>query len=118
MRQAGIVAAAGIIALEKGPDKLRNDHANAKLLAEGLAEIPGIKINPAKVQTNILICDIGGTGMTSDEMSCKLAERNVLANGISPQLIRFVTHLDVNREQCAHAVEAVASICGALVRRA
>ena len=118
MRQAGIVAAAGIIALELGPDKLRNDHANAKLLAEGLAEIPGIKINPAKVQTNILICDLGGTGMTSDEMSCKLAERSVLANGISPQLIRFVTHLDVNREQCVHAVEAVASICGALVRRA
>ena len=72
-----------------------------------MAEIPGIKIDPGKVQTNILICDISGTGMTSDELSRKLAERNVLANGVGPQLIRFVTHLDVSREQCAQALEVV-----------
>ncbi len=105
MRQAGILAAAGLIALEQGPPKLAQDHANAKFLAEGLAHIPGIKIDPAKVQTNILICDISGTGMTSTELSCKLAEHNVLANGVAPTLIRFVTHLDVNREQCAKALE-------------
>ena len=62
MRQAGILAAAGLIALEQGPEKLKTDHANAKFLAEGLAQIPGIKIDPAKVDTNILICDITGTG--------------------------------------------------------
>ncbi|MGB7556830.1 MAG: GntG family PLP-dependent aldolase [Candidatus Korobacteraceae bacterium] len=118
MRQAGILAAAGLIALEQGPQKLKQDHANARFLAEGLAQIPGIKIDPAKVQTNILICDISGTGMTSTELSRKLAERHVLANGVSPQLIRFVTHLDVSREQCAQALEVVASICGARAHRA
>ena len=112
MRQAGILAAAGLIALEQGPAKLAEDHANAKFLAEGLAHIPGIKIDPAKVQTNILICDISGTGMNSGELSQKLTARNVLANGVGPQLIRFVTHLDVSREQCAEALEIMRSICG------
>ena len=118
MRQAGILAAAGVIALQQGPQKLKQDHANARLLAEGLAQIPGIKIDPDKVQTNILICDISGTGMTSTELSRKLGQRNVLANGVSPQIIRFVTHLDVSREQCAQALEIVASTCGAKTQHA
>jgi threonine aldolase len=118
MRQAGILAAAGLIALEQGPQKLKQDHANARLLAEGLAQIPGINIDPKKVQTNILICDISGTGRTSAELSRKLAEHNVLANGVSPQLIRFVTHFDVSREQCVQAVEVVGSICGLKMKRA
>ncbi len=113
MRQAGILAAAGLIALEQGPQKLKQDHGNAHFLAEGLTRIPGMKIDPAKVRTNILICDVSGTGMTSYELSAKLAKRGVLANGVAPQLIRFVTHLDVTREQCAQAVEIVASTCGA-----
>ena len=118
LRQAGILAAAGLIALEQGPEKLKADHANAKFLAGGLAHIAGIKINPAKVHTNIVICDIAGTGMTSDELSQKLGERNVLANGVSPALIRFVTHLDVDRQQCAQALEVVASVCGVRAHRA
>ncbi len=115
MRQAGVLAAAGLIALEQGPEKLQQDHANARFLAEGLAQIPGFRIDPAKVQTNILICDISGTGMTSNQLSRKLSDRGVLANGVAEQLIRFVTHLDVNREQCARSLEVVASICGAKV---
>src|SRR5439155_14771443 len=63
MRQVGVLAAAGLIALEQMPARLAEDHANAKLLATGLATIPGIKINPESVQTNILIFDISGTGM-------------------------------------------------------
>src|SRR5271157_5871458 len=118
MRQAGILAAAGLIALEKGPQKLKQDHANARFLAQGLAQIPGIHIDPNKAPTNILICDISGTGMTSTQLSSKLAERKVLANGVGPQLIRFVTHLDVGREQCAQALEVLASICGAGARPA
>jgi threonine aldolase len=118
MRQAGILAAAGIIALQQGPQKLKQDHANARLLAEGLAQIPGIKIDPAKVQTNILICDVSGTGMTSTELSGKLAQRNVLANGVSLQIMRLVTHLDVGREQCEQALEIIASTCGAKAQRA
>ncbi len=118
MRQAGILAAAGLIALEQGPRKLAEDHANARSLAEGLSQIGGIKIDPAKVQTNILMCDVSETGMTSYELAQKLAARNVLASGFGPQWIRFVTHLDVSREQCAEAVEVVAAICGVKVQTA
>ncbi len=115
MRQAGILAAAGLIALEEGPRKLAADHANAKFLAAGLAKMPGIKIDPAKVHTNIVICDISGTGMTSGEMSCALAGHKVLANGVGADLMRFVTHLDVNCEQCSHALAVVAEVCGVKV---
>jgi threonine aldolase len=118
MRQAGILAAAGLIALEQGPSKLKRDHENARFLAEGLAQVPGFRINAQEVQTNILICDISGTGMSSTELSRRLAERKVLANGVAPQLMRFVTHLDVSREQCAQAIEVVAGVCGVKAQRA
>ncbi len=118
MRQAGILAAAGLIALEQGPYKLAEDHANAKFLAEGLAQVGGIKIDPATVQTNILMCDVSGAGMTSFELAQKLAARNVLASGFGPKLIRFVTHFDVSREQCAEAINTVDAICGVKARAA
>ena len=111
MRQAGILAAAGLIALEEGPKRLHEDHANARFMAEGLATIRGIKIDVATVQTNILIFDVSGTGMKTADFSRRLAERNVLANGINPELIRFVTHLDVNRAACEHALRAIEEIC-------
>jgi threonine aldolase len=110
MRQAGILAAAGLIALEQGPKRLHEDHANAKFLAEELARIPGINIDAAKVQTNILIFDITGTGMTTAQFAQRLAERNVLANGINPELMRFVTHLDVDRAGCEHAIRAIEEV--------
>lgn len=113
MRQAGILAAAGLIALEKMPTRLAEDHANARFLAEGLARIPGIKIDPAKVQTNIVIFDLSGTGMNSAEMSRKIAERNVLANGINAEQMRLVTHMDVDRAACARALQTIAAVCSA-----
>ncbi len=118
MRQAGILAAAGFIALEQGPQKLAEDHANAKFLGEGLARIGGIKIASARVQTNIVMCEVSGTGMTSYELAQKLVARNVLASGFGPQLIRFVTHLDISREQCERALDIIASTCGAKAQRA
>jgi len=113
MRQAGILAAAGLIALEQGPKKLAHDHDNAKFLADGLSRIPGMKIDPAKVQTNILICDTADTGMTGAELSARLVKRGVLASAFGPYIIRFVTHLDVSREQCEQALNVIASICRA-----
>lgn len=110
MRQAGVLAAAGLIALEKMPARLKEDHENAKFIAEGLAQIPGIKIDPRKVATNILIFDIGGTGMNSAELSRRLAERNVLANGVGPDAMRIVTHMDVDRSACSTALEEVRRI--------
>jgi threonine aldolase len=113
MRQAGILAAAGLIALEKSPGRLHEDHANAKFLADGLTRAPGIKIDPATVQTNILIFDVSGTGMSAQDFTKKLGERNVLSGAVNRELMRFVTHCDVNRTDCQQALEAVESICGA-----
>ncbi len=95
MRQIGILAAAGLIALEEGPKRLHKDHANAKRLAEGLAEIPGIKIDVEKVATNIVIFDISETGKTSTEIVETLRKNGILAIGFG-RLIRMVTHLDVS----------------------
>jgi threonine aldolase len=111
MRQAGILAAAGLIALEKMPARLQEDHDNARILAEGLSQIRGIKIDPKKSPTNILVFDISGTGMNTAELSQKLGAKNILANGINPEQMRFVTHLDVSREDCLRTLEAVRAIC-------
>jgi threonine aldolase len=104
MRQAGVLAAAGLVALEEGPQRLHIDHANAKFLAQGLAEIPGINVDPSKVASNILFFDVSGTGLGSQEISKRLAARGVLANGSDPQTIRMVTHLDVDRPGCERAL--------------
>jgi threonine aldolase len=112
MRQAGILAAAGLIALEKMPLRLHKDHDNAQMLAQGLAQIGGIKIDPKKVQTNILVFNITGTGMSTADFSRKLAEKNVLAAGIDPENMRFATHMDVSRDDCQKTLEVVRSICG------
>jgi len=115
MRQAGILAAAGLIALEETPKRLHVDHENAKFLAQGLAQIPGVKINPAKVVTNILILDVSESGMTSFEISKRLAAQGILANGVTPETMRMVTHYDVDRAGCARALKVLGEILG--VRR-
>lgn len=111
MRQAGIIAAAGLIALENMPARLHEDHANAKFLAQGLAEVPGIRIDPATVQTNIVIFDMSGTGMNADEFTAKLGERGVLAGAVNPEKVRFVTHMDVGKAGCERALDVVRKIC-------
>ena len=110
MRQVGILAAAGLIALEEGPKRLHEDHANAKGLAEGLAAIDGITIDVDKVATNIVIFDISGTGKTSAEIVARLKENGILAIGFGNS-IRMVTHLDVSKDNIADAIKAVDSIC-------
>jgi len=107
MRQAGVIAAAGLIALEKGPKRLHIDHENARFLAERLAEIPGIRINPAKVQTNIVIYDIQQTGLSSADFLAELARRKVLGVPVDAEKIRMVTHLDVDRKDVEEAVETI-----------
>jgi threonine aldolase len=112
MRQAGVLAAAGLIALEESPSRLQEDHENARLLAERLSEIPGIKLDPARVQTNILIFDVSGLGITSAELSRELKSRGVLANGINPTHLRMLTHCDVTREDCERAAGILEQIAG------
>jgi threonine aldolase len=111
MRQAGVLAAAGLIALEKMPARLGDDHANAKFLAEGLAQIPGVKLNAKTVVTNILVFNVSATGMTAFDICKKLGEKDVLASSIDAEQIRLVTHMDVDRAGCARAIEAFREIC-------
>jgi threonine aldolase len=108
MRQVGVLAAAGLVALEETPKRLFDDHCNAKYLAEGLSRIPGITIDPQRVQTNIAVFDVSGTGMAPAAISARLRERGVLINAINERQMRAVTHYDVSREQCAQALETVA----------
>jgi len=108
MRQAGVLAAAGLIALEETPSRLGEDHANARFFAEAVARIPGVGMDPRKVATNIVVFDIGATGLTSGELSRRLKQRGVLINGIGQSHMRAVTHYDVTRADCAQAVEALA----------
>ncbi len=110
MRQVGVLAAAGMLALEDSPKLLAEDHANAKRLAEGLAELPGIKIDPERVQTNIAIFDIAATGITTAQMSAELKARSVLANGINAREMRMVTHYDVSRVDIEQALQTVKEI--------
>jgi len=110
MRQAGVLAAAALVALEESPKRLHVDHENAKFLAEGLAEIPGAKINPAKVKTNILFLDVSGSGLSAQEISNRLAAHRVLANGSGPTSIRLVTHFDVDRDDCERALSVLRTV--------
>jgi threonine aldolase len=118
MRQAGILAAAGLVALEESPAKLPVDHANARFLAERLARIPGIDVDPAMVDTNIVVFDISATGLAPADVSAQLRERGVLMNAINQRCLRAVTHYDVDRAQCAQAVEAVSESMAATMAAA
>jgi threonine aldolase len=111
MRQAGILAAAGLIALEEMPARLPEDHANAKFLANSLASLPGISLDTARVQTNIVIFDVSGTHSDSRTISAELKRRGVLANGVSATHLRMVTHYDVTRAMCEEAVGILREIC-------
>lgn len=107
MRQAGILAAAGLIALEQGPRRLHEDHANARLLAEALANMEGVAIDPATVETNIVIFRLMGKRSAAD-VSARLKARGILMSAVGPDTIRMVTHLDVDRAACVTAAEALA----------
>jgi threonine aldolase len=106
MRQAGILAAAGLIALEEGPKRLHEDHANARLLAEALARIDSVEIDLDAVETNIVIFRLTG-GLKAADLSARLMARGVLANEVGPDAMRLVTHLDVDRAACVRAAEAL-----------
>jgi threonine aldolase len=107
MRQVGVVAAAGLIALLESPKALIEDHANAKRLAAGLSELPGVRLDPERVATNVVVFDISATGKTIPQFSAELKERGVLANGINSREMRMVTHYDVSRPQIEQTLEIV-----------
>src|SRR3984893_8920778 len=104
MRQAGVIAAAGLIALEKSPARLHIDQENAKLLAEGIAAIPGLTIDPKKVRSNIVIFDCSRTGKTAVELCDALHPHGVWAQDTALHLVRVVTHCDVDRAGVERAI--------------
>ena len=103
LRQAGIIAAAGLYALDHHVDRLAEDHENARALAEGLAEIPGIELDPTQVETNIVVF-----GHRDPAALCAALEREgVLMGAVGPRTVRAVTHLDVDRTDIDTALAAV-----------
>ena len=106
MRQVGIFAAAGLWALDHNLDRLAEDHANARAIAERLAESPAYVIDPASVETNILVWQVAAAA-TADAPTIveRARERGVLIFALGPRTFRAVTHLDVTAEQCAAAAD-------------
>jgi threonine aldolase len=109
MRQGGVLAAAGLIALEEMPARLGEDHANARLLAEAVAECDAAEIDMASVQTNMVVFTLRSGGDAAAFCDA-LKERGVLAGGLGPRVVRFVTHFDVGREDCVRAAEVVGDV--------
>ena len=105
MRQAGVLAAAGLIALREMPDRLGEDHRNARLLAESLASSSAVEIDLDAVQTNIVIFRLARG--SAPELVATLREGGLLTSAIGPDVVRLVTHFDVSREECRRAAETI-----------
>jgi threonine aldolase len=110
MRQAGVLAAAGLIALEESPQRLHCDHENAQHLARGLAAVQGIGLDSARVVTNIVIFDVRGSNRTAAEFCAQLTAKKVLCSATEKYSVRMVTHCDVNRASIDAALAAVAQV--------
>ncbi len=112
MRQAGIIAAPGIVALDKMVVRLAEDHKNARRLAEGIAAIPGLRIEPDKVYTNIVYFEIEQGKMRADELVTRLAERDVLTLSTGPRRFRMVTHYGIDAEDIEMTLKALGEVMG------
>jgi len=112
MRQVGIVAAAGIYALDHHLERLKEDHQNAKRLAVGLKEFRGVSIDPKHVETNIVIFDITDTGMTGSQVAETMKKEGLLIHAFGKTQIRLVTHLDVSNDDIEGALKALEKVFG------
>jgi threonine aldolase len=111
MRQAGVLAAAGLIALRSGVDRLADDHRRARRLAEGLAAIPGISIDLETVQTNIVRFDVGGLGYTTAAFAQALQPSGLrVSGGAGPGGVRMVTHRQIDDGSVDHALRTIAAL--------
>jgi threonine aldolase len=106
MRQAGILAAAGILALDHHRERLADDHHNAKRLAQGLSELKGVQVNPDHVETNIVIIDVVSSGMTASQVAGFMKDKQALIHAFGKTQVRMVTHLGVSPEDIEKALEA------------
>jgi threonine aldolase len=109
MRQAGIIAAGGVFALRHHVARLAEDHVNARRLAEGLAKLPGVVLDPATVETNIVIFELDGA-MDADAVVQALLARGVRMGSMGPRTVRAVTHLDVSAAQIERTLETARAV--------
>jgi len=112
MRQVGIIAAAAIYALDHHIDRLAEDHANARRLAEALAELPGLILDPAAVETNIVLFDVEPSCGTAADVVAKMNAAGVRMLAVAPQRVRALTHLDVSSAQTDEAIRRLREIFG------
>ena len=110
MRQAGVLAAAGLIAMEEMPARLAEDHANARLIAERLARISELKVDLARVQTNVVVFDFACTGLVFADLGARTRERGVAISTAGGSIARALTHLDVSTDECLRAAEVIAEV--------
>ena len=108
MRQAGVIAAPGLIALTEMVERLAQDHERAVRLAKGLANVTGVAVDVGAVETNIVVADVSGVGVSVPEFLASLADCGVLATEFGGSTIRFVTHLDIREEDIDDTVAAAA----------
>jgi threonine aldolase len=114
-RQAGVVAAAGLVALDEGPGRLEEDHTNARRLAEGIAEATPDSVDPGGVETNIVFVDTTSLRVTAVDLMARLREQGVLANVVAGK-VRFVTHRDVSAGDVETAIAAWRRVTADLAR--
>jgi threonine aldolase len=112
MRQVGIIAAAGIYALDHHLERLKEDHQNAKRLGVGLKEFKGVSIDPRHVETNIVIFDVANTRMTANQMAEAMKKEGVLIHAFGKTQIRLVTHLDVSAEDIEKTLKSFERVFG------
>jgi len=112
MRQAGIIAAGGVYALRHHVKRLAEDHANARRLAEGLAALPGVTLDPASVETNLVFFDLSGR-VDAETLVAGLGARGIRVGAMGPRTIRAVTHLDVSAAQIERVLDAARAVLGA-----
>lgn len=118
MRQAGILAAAGLYALDHHVERLAEDHERARCLAAGLAELPGIALDAARVDTNIVVFDVAATGLRGEEFARRaLVSHGVRFSVMGPTTVRAVTHLDVPAGGIDRALDAARAATAELARR-
>src|SRR5262249_33634803 len=108
MRQAGIIAAGGIFALRHHVSRLAEDHVKARRLADGLSKLPGVVLDPASVETNIVMFELNGA-LDANQAVAALLARGIRMGAMGPRTIRAVTHLDVTLPQIERALEVAAS---------
>jgi threonine aldolase len=109
MRQSGILAAAGLYALDQHIPQLAEDHANARLIAEQLADVPGVRLDLATVETNIIVFRLAESAPDAPTIVARAKDAGVLISALGPRMIRAVTHRDLSRGDCARAAQCLAA---------